>query len=542
MCEDCNRPGPQRSHPGRRAVLKGAGGLGLTALSGGLGGLVLGATPAFAAPASAAPGSAAPAPDPALLTRTPTILPRSAWAGTSCPVRGPLPAERPGDVKFLLVHHTEVPGNDYTRDQVAGLLRGMYAFHTGPEKGWSDLAYNFVVDRYGRIWEGRTGSLSSPVVPAATGGTQGFDQLGCFLGDHQTVAPTAQAQASMISLLAWLARRYDVDPRPGTTVSFVSRGSNRWPAGTTVTTRTIEGHRSMSLTACPGDAAYPLVRTVFPAAVTALAARPLAGTERGAWSSSDGTVDLAERRADGSVAVRVLTASGLSEPELLGGRVVGAPAVLRRPSGVLEVYARGRDDVLHVKRRRLSGSWTGWSPLDGAITGPPAVALTGQGEVHLFARGATGALLHRASPEPGVYAPAWDDLGGRLRAETGPGAVWSPAGGLEVVVQGTNAAVYRTTYAGAPSGFSRLGGTAVGSPAAAAPGGALLVVVAGTRGRPYARTTTTGWSLLGGRIVGSPVVAAAPGTDRAVVLATGSDGALLRGTWTAGLWSGWSRA
>ncbi|HEU0104361.1 MAG TPA: N-acetylmuramoyl-L-alanine amidase [Mycobacteriales bacterium] len=221
---------------------------------------------AVAAPAPAL----ADGPDPALLTAYPVIRPRVDWAAGSCPVRGPLPAELPGDVLFLLVHHTAEPGNDYAADAVPGLLRGMYAFHTGPDKGWPDLAYNFVVDRYGGIWEARAGSRAAPVVPSATGGTQGFDQLGCFLGNHATEPPTPQAQASMISLLAWLSRRYGVDPTPGSTATFASRGSNRWPAGTPVTTPTIEGHRAMSLTTCPGDAAYPQVRGLFPAAVTQL--------------------------------------------------------------------------------------------------------------------------------------------------------------------------------------------------------------------------------------------------------------------------------
>lgn len=235
---------------------------------------LLGALPLAALAAAALPGGVAqaqPAPDPRLLTRTPRIIPRSTWAGSSCPVRGPLPVEAAGDVKVLLVHHTQQPGNGYTASQVPGLLRGMYGYHTGPVKRWPDVAYNLLVDRFGRIWEGRAGSATRPVIPSATGGTQGFSQLVCFLGDHTSFVPTPQAQASAISALAWLARRYRVDTRPGAVTSFVSRGSNRHPRGTVVRTRTIEGHRAMSLTACPGTAAYPVVRHIFPTEVTRLA-------------------------------------------------------------------------------------------------------------------------------------------------------------------------------------------------------------------------------------------------------------------------------
>ncbi len=195
------------------------------------------------------------------------VNPRAAW-GADLPPQGPIDAEAPGDVRFLLVHHT-VSANGYAAAEVPGLLRGIYAFHTGPEKGWPDIAYNFFVDAHGGVWEGRTGSLDAPVKGSATGGSQGYAQLCCFVGDHQTEAPTAAAQTSMVALLAWLAGRYGIDPSPGATTTFTSRGSQKWPAGTTVTTTTIAGHREMSNTVCPGDAAFVLVRDRFPTQVQA---------------------------------------------------------------------------------------------------------------------------------------------------------------------------------------------------------------------------------------------------------------------------------
>jgi hypothetical protein len=195
----------------------------------------------------------------------PAIHPRADW-GADLPPKGPLEPERPQDVRFLLVHHS-VSVNDYPAEAVPEELRSFYRLHTAPEKGWADIAYNFLVDRFGGIWEGRAGSIDAPVKGDATGGSQGFALLCCFIGDHRTVAPSAEAQASMVALLAWLAERYAIDPRPGATASFVSRGSNRWSAGASVTTTTIAGHRDMSKTACPGDAAYHLVRDDFPTRV-----------------------------------------------------------------------------------------------------------------------------------------------------------------------------------------------------------------------------------------------------------------------------------
>jgi len=212
---------------------------------------------------------------PHLPRRVPTVAlgaldvrPRSAW-GADLKPKGALSEEAPGDVRFLLVHHT-ASANGYAEGEVAGLLRGFYGFHTSSTKGWPDLAYNFMIDRFGRVWEGRTGSLDGPVKGDATGGSQGFALLSCFIGDHTSEPPSAAALDAMGKLLGALASRYKVDVRPGVKATFVSRGSNLHPAGTTVTTPTIAGHRNMSKTSCPGEACYRLLTSrLVPAAVAA---------------------------------------------------------------------------------------------------------------------------------------------------------------------------------------------------------------------------------------------------------------------------------
>lgn len=215
---------------------------------------------------AAAPADARPAPQPAVgVAPGLAVLPRDAW-GADLPAPADLPAEAPGDVRVLLVHHS-ASTNDYGPEQVAGQIRAFHALHTGPERGWPDVAYNFFVDRYGQVWEGRAGSLDRPVIGDATGGNQGHSQLVCLVGDFVTTEPTPGAMGSLALVLAWLARRSGVDVRPGATTSFVSRGSNRWPEGTTVETTTIAGHRDMSSTTCPGDVAYAHVRGDLPVMV-----------------------------------------------------------------------------------------------------------------------------------------------------------------------------------------------------------------------------------------------------------------------------------
>ena len=196
------------------------------------------------------------------------IQPRDVWGADLQPT-GPMELEAPGDVRFLLVHHSASP-NGYAADRSIGYVRSFYNYHTSDAKGWPDVAYNFLVDEHGQIFEGRQGSLDSPVRGDATGGSQGYAMLACFIGDHQEVVPTAAAQSAMVALLAWLAGTYQIDPSPGATAEFISRGSNRHPAGSLVVTPTITGHRTMSHTTCPGDRAFPLVRDSFPQQVSML--------------------------------------------------------------------------------------------------------------------------------------------------------------------------------------------------------------------------------------------------------------------------------
>ncbi|HJQ96469.1 MAG TPA: N-acetylmuramoyl-L-alanine amidase [Acidimicrobiia bacterium] len=180
-----------------------------------------------------------------------SIRPRDDWATD----RNARIAYADEEVRFLLVHHS-ASSNDYTEEDVPSILRGFFDYHTSPEKGWGDVAYNFLIDRFGVIWEGRSGSVDRPVTADATGGNQGFSQLVCLIGDFSTEPPSDAATSSLVSTLAWLADRYGVSTAPGAEITFVSRGSNRWQVGEKVTTATIAGHRDMSVTSCPGDKLY----------------------------------------------------------------------------------------------------------------------------------------------------------------------------------------------------------------------------------------------------------------------------------------------
>ena len=182
------------------------------------------------------------------------IHPRNDW-GADLPPKGAMGAE---DVRFLLVHHTASANN---APDPRAVVRQTYAYQTGPAKLWPDICYHFMIGADGSIWEARAGSLAGPVIADATGGNQGFAQLVCLIGNFVGEAPTAAAQESLMRLLIFLADRYEINTDPNATVSFISRGSNRYRTGAPITTSTISGHRDCSATACPGDVGYSLLPT-----------------------------------------------------------------------------------------------------------------------------------------------------------------------------------------------------------------------------------------------------------------------------------------
>jgi hypothetical protein len=191
--------------------------------------------------------AAAAAPD------QPAIRPRSDWGGDQCRAgNGGDPVEYNGGVRTMFVHHTvhAADSNGYTQAEVANLVYAICSFHVGV-RGWSDIAYNTLIDQYGVVWEGRAGGLDKSVQGAHTGGFNSYSTGVAFLGDHRVVTPSPAAEQALIDYAAWKLDIHHVDPR--SLVTMESLGSSKWVEGAEVTLRGLSGHRDASLTTCPGD-------------------------------------------------------------------------------------------------------------------------------------------------------------------------------------------------------------------------------------------------------------------------------------------------
>ncbi|NYD40939.1 FG-GAP-like repeat-containing protein [Nocardioides panaciterrulae] len=287
------------------------------------------------ASSEAAGGSDAASLSAAVYTPKPVIYSRAQWGAD----------ERMRDKSSLhyyevhagFVHHT-VNANDYTRAEVPGIIRSIYAYHT-QSRGWSDIGYNFVVDRFGRIWEGRYGGVDRPVVGAHTLNYNDYAFAMSAIGNYDIHRPSKAMVQAYGALFAWKLSLHGVDA--ASTKQWV--GSRYFEA--------INGHRDAASTACPGRYLYAKIPRI----------RRLAAAAQQGWSGRELESDLAAtpypdlivRRASDGQGV-VLPTGGLTAfeaPETLDiadtDRVVASPdltgdgygdLVVRTSDGTSQVY------------------------------------------------------------------------------------------------------------------------------------------------------------------------------------------------------------
>ena len=194
----------------------------------------------------------------AAMTSKPHIVTRSEWGANESWRSG---SPDYASVKMAFVHHTD-SGNDYSAAEAPAIMRGVYAYHT-KSLHWSDVGYNFLIDRYGTIYEGRYGGVTRGVIGAQVlgfnTGSTGISVIGTFT----SATPPSRAVVSLERLLEWKLDVHHVDPQ-GTGTLICGYGQ-KFGTGQHVKFPAIAGHRDANFTDCPGGRLYvqlPNVRKV----------------------------------------------------------------------------------------------------------------------------------------------------------------------------------------------------------------------------------------------------------------------------------------
>lgn len=164
----------------------------------------------------------------------PTVHSRAEW-GADESIRKGEPSY--AEVRGAVVHHT-AGVNAYSKDEVPGILRGMYDYHVN-SRGWNDIGYNVLVDKWGRLWEGRHGGLDKPVVGAHAQGVNDETFGISAMGNYDVAAAPDAMVRNIERFVAWKLGKHHVDPGGAATIG------GKW-------NHTVIGHRTVGQTACPG--------------------------------------------------------------------------------------------------------------------------------------------------------------------------------------------------------------------------------------------------------------------------------------------------
>jgi|GEM_PF-2385845 len=176
-------------------------------------------------------------------------------------------------LKGAIVHHTAGSNNYSTQSAAMQQIRNDQAYHQ-KTRGWCDLGYNFVVDKWGNIYEGAAGSLTSAVVGAHTGGFNTGTVGISMLGDFTSVTPDSAVVNAVGRLAAWRLNAYGVAPTGNVSLSAGSGNTKGWAVGSLHTVPVISAHLDLGATDCPGTQGYRQMGAIRAAAQAAVQANP----------------------------------------------------------------------------------------------------------------------------------------------------------------------------------------------------------------------------------------------------------------------------
>jgi hypothetical protein len=246
----------------------------------------------------------------------PAIVPREEWGAEDCPPRsGP----EFGEVKAAFVHHT-VTANNYTEEEAPQLVLGICRFHRN-SNGWNDVGYNFLVDKYGNLYEGRAGGVDRPVMGAQTQGYNAQSTGISNIGTHTSVPQTDEALEAMARLIRWKLPLHGTPTSGSTVLTSAGGASNKFPTGSQVRVKRVSGHRDTNSTECPGGALYDQLPDL----------RALVGSLAPDPNATRTTAALAPRRVD------------YGEEALIEGEVRAAATGAPLATVPVEVQRRGND-------------------------------------------------------------------------------------------------------------------------------------------------------------------------------------------------------
>ena len=163
----------------------------------------------------------------------------------------------------VIVHHT-AGTNDYTPEQSPSIVRGIYYYHA-VILGWGDIGYNFLVDKYGQVFEGRYGTLDSEPGAMVVGGHAYGANTGTMgismMGSYSSVSPSEIQVERVGQMAGWFLGRAGVVDAYGSS-RYTFHATQKYRKGQTIDLDVISAHRDVGYTTCPGNAGYSAMEQI----------------------------------------------------------------------------------------------------------------------------------------------------------------------------------------------------------------------------------------------------------------------------------------
>lgn len=273
--------------------------------------------------------------------QAPTIVSRAGWGADETLKSGQ--PQYSSTIKIGFVHHT-VTASAYPQSQAAAQVRAVYAYDT-LGLGISDMGYNYLVDRFGTIYEGRAGGIDKAVVGAHTAGFNENSFAVAVLGDFHNKRPTSSTLSSVVNsvgaVAGWKLGLFHRDPMaPVSLVSGGKYGTSRYEAGQVAKMpHTLIGHGDIGATACPGKylrTQLNLIRQVARASQSPAIWSPQFTPSTWSWSSEAGTTVRATTSDRMDITARIFSPCAPEPVRVLSAKQTKA--------GDVSITWNGRDD------------------------------------------------------------------------------------------------------------------------------------------------------------------------------------------------------
>lgn len=152
----------------------------------------------------------------------PTIITRAEW-GAAWPKRPHTPVDWDMTGDALWVHFSDGPPPADTLEAEARTVRAIQVFHQGPERGWNDIGYGFLVAPSGRIYEGRGVDALAAHCP-----NHNDEPSVCIMWKSQTELPPKAALDAVLWLRGHLAKKQLRSHREGTPTTCPGNALAAW--------------------------------------------------------------------------------------------------------------------------------------------------------------------------------------------------------------------------------------------------------------------------------------------------------------------------